>query len=239
MTPVSEVIGFRTMWTLALVLPSLALAWLWAIALGAFAGWKRSSRFDTWVTSFSLFLHSTPQYWLAMLAVTLFGLHLGLFPICGIPPKGEPLLPYSLALLHHAVLPVLVLSIAKGSYDFLIVRNSVVSVMGEDYVLVAMAKGLSQSVVLFKHVLRNALAPVITVTALQFGHLLSGALMVEIVFSWPGMGTLLYEAVRSRDYPVMQAIFLVVALCVLATNFLADLAYPWLDPRLRSESGCG
>lgn len=233
MRPVSEVVRFRLAWTLALLLPAIVLAWLWAVVLGALAGWKRGSRFDAWATSFSLFLHAMPQYWLAMLVVTVLSLRLGLFPLCGIPAKGESSSHYFLALLHHAFLPVAVLSISRGSYDFLIVRNSVVSVLGEDYVLVALAKGLSKRLVLFKHVLRNALAPVVTVTALQFGHMVSGALMTEIVFSWPGMGTLIYEAVRARDYPVLQATFLVVALCVLAANFLADLAYPRLEPRLR------
>lgn len=235
MRPVSEVVGFRLMWTLLLLIPSLALGWLLAVVFGALAAWNRGSRFDAWATSICLFLHATPQHWLAMVCVSIFGLRLGIFPLSGVPAADGPILGYLLGMVHHSLLPLAVLATVKGSYGFLIVRNSVVTVLGEDFVLVALSKGLSKFVVLFKHALRNAIAPVVTAAALHFGHVVSGALMVEVVFSWPGMGTLIFEAVRSRDYPVLQAAFLVVALCVIAANLLVDLVYPVLQPRIKES----
>jgi len=133
----------------------------------------------------------------------------------------------------HMVLPLGLLTVSKAAYDFLVVRSSVISIYGEDYVLMAQAKGLSQMAVLFKHAVRNALAPLVTVTAIQFGAVLSGTLMVEIVFSWPGMGTMIYEAIGARDYPVLQGAFFIIAVCMLAANFIADMIYVWLDPRTR------
>jgi peptide/nickel transport system permease protein len=143
-------------------------------------------------------------------------------------------LPYLLDVGWHMLLPLLVITAFKAAYDFLIVRNSVVSILGEDYILMAQAKGLSGKAVLFRHALRNALAPLVTVTAIQFGMVLSGALLIEVVFSWPGMGTLVFDAISARDYPLLQSAFFVIALCVLSANFIADVLY-----RARSEDEVG
>jgi peptide/nickel transport system permease protein len=231
--PVWEVILFRLRWTLVLLIPSIIFGALLAVFWGVVAGGKKNTRLDTGLTSLSLFLYAMPHYWLAMLAVLVFSCYLGIFPLGGVSSGNLTSWGYVFDVLRHAFLPLAVLTAFKAAYDFLIVRNSVISICGEDYILMARAKGLAAPVVLFKHILKNALAPLVTVTALQFGFMVSGVLLVEMVFSWPGMGTLLYDAVLARDYPLLQAGFFMVAVCVLVANFLADLTYAWLDPRLR------
>ncbi len=231
--PVSESIALHLRWTLALVLPSVILAALLAALLGSIAAWRRRSRTDIVLSGAHLLIYSMPHYWLAMLALFIFSFRLGWFPLGRATSGGASALPYLLDIGWHMVLPLLIITAFKAAYDYLIVRNSVVSILGEDYVLMAQAKGLSSMAVLFRHALRNALAPLVTVTAIQFGMVLSGALLVEVVFSWPGMGTLIYDAIGARDYPLLQSAFLIIAICVLVANFIADALYPQLDPRTR------
>lgn len=233
MRPVSEAIGLHLRWTLALVLPAIVLGALLATVAGALAAWYRKSKVDVGLSAVFIFLYSMPHYWLAMVLLFVFGFLLGWFPLGKVTTGDTSGLAYVADVGWHIFLPLSLLTVSKAAYDFLVVRDSVISIYGEDYVLMAQAKGLSQMAVLFKHALRNALAPLVTVTAIQFGAILSGALMVEIVFSWPGMGTLIYEAIGARDYPVLQGAFFVIAVCMLAANFLADLIYVWLDPRTR------
>jgi len=231
--PVRDAIALHLRWTLVLVLPAVVLAALLATLLGGIAAWRRSSRTDVGLSALSLIVYSMPHYWLAMLALFIFSFRLGWFPLGRATSGGATNLPYLIDVGWHMLLPLAVITAFKATYDFLIVRGSVVSILGEDYVLMAQAKGLSGMAVLFRHVLRNALAPLVTVTAIQFGMVLSGALLVEVVFSWPGMGTLIYDAIAARDYPLLQSAFLIIAICVLAANFIADVLYPLLDPRTR------
>jgi peptide/nickel transport system permease protein len=181
-----------------------------------------------------LFVYSMPHYWLAMLFVLVFAFHLDLFPLSGICSAGSQGFQRLVDILVHMALPVSVLTSLNVSYNYLIMRGSVVQIMGEGFVLTARAKGLMERDVLFRHVLRNAMLPLVTVIALDFGFMVSGALLVEIVFSWGGMGTLVYDAVMARDYPLLHGSFLVIACCVLAANFIADVLYVVLDPRLRA-----
>ena len=231
--PVRQSITLHLGWTLALVLPSVILAALLAALLGGIAAWRRGSRADVGLSGAHLIVYSMPHYWLAMLLLFAFSFKLGWFPLGRATSAGASGLPYLIDVGWHMFLPLLVVTASKAAYDFLIVRNSVVSILGEDYVLMAQAKGLSGMAVLFRHALRNALAPLVTVTAIQFGMVLSGALLVEVVFSWPGMGTLIYDAIGARDYPLLQSAFLIIAICVLLANFIADVLYPYLDPRTR------
>ncbi len=231
--PVRDSIALHLRWTLALVLPAVVLAALLAALLGGLAAWRRGSALDVTLSGFHLIVYSMPHYWLAMLVLFVFSFRLGWFPLGKATSGGASSLPFMLDAGWHMLLPLLVITAFKAAYDFLIVRNSVVSILGEDYILMAQAKGLSGTAVLVRHALRNALAPLVTVTAIQFGMVLSGALLVEVVFSWPGMGTLLYDSIGARDYPLLQSAFLVIALCVLVANFIADMLYPQLDPRTR------
>ena len=231
--PVREAISLHLRWTLMLVLPSIVIAALLAAVLGSLAAWRRGSRTDVGLSAANLLLYAMPHYWLAMLLLFVFSFRLGWFPLGRAASGGASGLSYLVDVGWHMLLPLVVITIYKATYDYLIVRNSVVSILGEDYVLMAQAKGLSGRAVLFRHALRNALAPLVTVTAIQFGAVLSGALLVEVVFSWPGMGTLIYDAIGARDYPLLQSAFLIIAFCVLAANFIADMLYPLLDPRTR------
>ncbi|MBN1153015.1 MAG: ABC transporter permease [Dehalococcoidia bacterium] len=231
--PVSEAISLHLRWTLVLVVPAVLLGAVLAAFLGGVAAWRRGSRTDIGLLATSLLAYSMPHYWLAMISLFIFSFRLGWFPLGRATTGGLSGIPYVLDVACHLVLPLVVITLFKAAYDFLIVRNSAVSIIGEDYILMAQAKGLSGSAVLFRHVLRNAMAPLLTVTALQFGMVFSGALLVEVVFSWPGMGTLIYDAIGARDYPLLQSAFLIIALCVLVANLIADVLYPFLDPRTR------
>jgi len=230
--PVFESVSQHLGWTLLLMLPAVLLGAIIAAILGGLAAWHRGTRRDAGLTGAFLLVYSMPHYWLAMLALFVFSFHLGWFPL-GKATSGVSSLPPLLDVGWHLLLPLVVVTLFKAAYDFLIVRSSVVSIYGEDYILMAQAKGLSSKAVLFKHALRNALAPLVTATAIQFGMIFSGTLLIEVVFSWPGMGTLIYDAIGARDYPLLQASFLIVAVCVLIANFVADMLYPKLDPRTR------
>ncbi len=232
MRPVLNSITLHLRWTLILVLPSIVIGASIAMIFGALAAWYRKSRLDVALSSIFLFAYSMPHFWLAMMLLFLFGFQLDWFPLGKVSGGGSGL-PYILDVGWHMVLPLAALTIFKASYDFLIVRSSVISIYGEDYILMAHAKGLSQMTVLFKHALRNALAPLVTVTAIQFGAILSGTLLIEVVFSWPGMGALIYEAIGARDYPLLQGAFFIIAVCMLIANLIADVLYTWLDPRTR------
>lgn len=231
--PVWSVIAYKLKWTLVLLVPSTIFGAIMGVVFGSLTGWRRSSSLDAGATSLFLFLYSMPHYWLAMLFVLIFAFYLGLFPLSGITQGGLVGTEKILDVIWHMALPVAVLTLFGTAYNYLIMRNSVVQVSSEGFVLTARAKGLRERDILFRHVLRNALLPVVTVLALDFGFMVSGTLLVEIVFSWGGMGTLIYDAVLARDYPLLHGCFLIISICVLVANFLADVAYAALDPRIR------
>lgn len=230
--PTFDVIIFKLKWTLVLLIPSIILGCMLGALFGALAGWRRNSKFDAGATSIFLFLYSMPGYWFAMVAVLILSFHFDLFPLCGVTSGGLSGSERTFDILWHMMLPVAVLSLFGASSTYLIMRNSVVTVRGEDFVLMAWAKGLGEPIVLFKHVVMNALAPLVTIMALRFGFMVSGVLLIEIVFSWPGMGTMIYDAILARDYPLLHGSLLIIAICVLLANFLADIMYTWLDPRI-------
>ena len=231
--PVSDAIMLHLGWSLVLILPAVILAAAIGAVAGSIAAWNRGSKVDVGLTGGFLLAYSMPHYWLAMLVLFVFAYLLGWFPLGKATSGGLSGLEYILNAGWHMFLPLAVITVFKAAYDFLIVRNSVVSIYGEDYMLTAQSKGLSQMAVLFKHGLRNSLAPLVTVTAIQFGTIFSGVLMVEVVFSWPGMGSLIYDAIGARDYPLIQFAFFIIAVCVLLANFIADLLYLRLDPRTK------
>jgi len=231
--PVWSVIAYKIKWTFVLLIPSVILGAIVGIVLGSVAGWRHGRGMDTAVTSLFLFIYSMPHYWLAMIFVLIFAFYLGLFPLSGITGGGLAGAEKLKDVLWHMALPTFVLTLFGASYNYFIMRGSVLQVLGEGFVLTARAKGLSEKDVLFRHVLRNAMLPLVTVIALDFGFMVSGALLVEIVFSWGGMGTLVYDAVLARDYPLLHGSFLIIAFCVLAANFMADVLYAVIDPRIR------
>jgi peptide/nickel transport system permease protein len=205
------------------------------------AAWKRGRRGDIGLLGLFVFLESLPSFWVGMLLVALFAVQWPIFPAFGATTSWAGYTGWESVrdILRHLVLPVTTLTVVSVSGTFLVARYSMLSVLGEDFITVARAKGLGERQVLFRHVLRNAMLPVATVFTLNLAFAFGGATVVETVFSYPGIGRLIYEAVMNRDYPILQAAFLLITVMVVAANILADLVYPLLDPRVRQARGRG
>ncbi len=222
--PVAAILGERLPATLELTLAALGLALLLALPLGVLAARHRGSPLDSGAMGLSLVGISIPNFWLGPLLILVFSLWLGWTPVSG--REG----PASL------ILPALTLGTGMAAILARMVRGSILEVLGEDYVRTARAKGLSERRVLWGHALRNAWLPILTLIGLQLGGLLGGAVITETVFAWPGVGSLLVEAIQSRDYPVVQACVLLVSLSYVFVNTLTDLVYSWVDPRIHWRS---
>jgi len=230
----SVVLG-RLPWTLLLVGSSLVLSTLLGIVLGIESGWRRGSRVDRAMLGGLMSLTGFPDFFLGMLLLIIFGVILGAFPLAGAltPYSGLSGLALVLDVLKHLFLPMAALTLAHLASGYLLTRNTMITVLKEPYILTARAKGLSQRVLKYRHAGRNSMLPVVTRTGIWVGRVVTGALFVELVFAYPGVGYLTYEALLTRDYPVIQGVFLLVAVFVLAANFLVDLSYPKLDPRVK------
>jgi peptide/nickel transport system permease protein len=233
---VVQVVAERFVWTFFLVFASLSLALLIGSALGAWAAWRRGRASDLGLLAGLFTLRSMPPFWLAMLLIPIFAVSLRIFPAgdsYSFPrPSGWAGV---VDVLWHAVLPVTVLTLTYIPTAFAMMRSSMLGVMGGTYIRTARAKGLPESAVLYRHAMRNALLPVITAFALDFGQLLGGVLLIETVFNYRGIGNMMFEAVKSRDYPLLQGGFLVFTLGVLTINLFTDWLYTRLDPRLRDR----
>jgi peptide/nickel transport system permease protein len=234
--PVSEIIGERLVNTLVLLTAATILVTAIGIVLGVWAASRRGSKLDNSTVISSLVLWSMPTFWTGMLLLFAFGVWFHVLPTTGI---STPLATYSSPLgpvidvARHLVLPTITLVLVDIGQFVLITRSSLVDVLTEDFVTTAKAKGMSRRRVVWGHAVRNGMLPVVTATALYVGIVVGGAIQVETVFSWPGMGELTYEAVLRRDYPVLEACFLLFAVTVIVANFLADLLYRVLDPRVK------
>jgi peptide/nickel transport system permease protein len=236
-TPVSEVIGDALPWTVALVGVTTVISFLIGTSLGVLAGWRRGSWVDGLLPA-TTFLSSVPYFWLGLLAIYLLAGPDSLFPSSGGFEAGlvpYPDWPFVSSALRHSLLPAFTILISSVSGWILSMRNMVVTVSAEDYITVAHAKGLSDRRVALRYAARNALLPNVSGFALSLGFIVGGALLVEIVFSYPGLGYLLFRAVGAKDYPLMQGIFLIITIAVLVANLLADIIYLLLDPRTRKE----
>lgn len=235
--PVTQEISDRLVNTLILSLTSFLFAYPLGILGGAFLAANRGKRVESLGITLTLFFRSAPLFWTGMLALTIFSFKLGWFPHAGMNSIGfeteNVLMRYiSLDFLHHLVLPVVVGGLYFAALPLLLVRNTVIEILGEDFIELARAKGLSNRVVLFKHAVRNSLLPVVTAAAVYVGLALGGMTVIEVVFSWPGLGRTIVQAVQRQDFPVAQGAFLLLAVTVSVMNFLADLAYAYLDPRI-------
>ena len=233
--PVLKVIVGRLPWTLLLVGSSLALSTVLGVVLGIESGWRRGSRVDRAMLAGLMSLAGFPDFFLGMLLLIIFGVTLGIFPLAGALTPYSGLSGFALVLdvLKHLFLPMIALILAHLASGYLLTRNTMITVLKEPYMLTARAKGLSQRVLKYRHAGRNSMLPVVTRTGIWVGRVVTGALFVELVFAYPGVGYLTYEALLTRDYPVIQGVFLLVAVFVLAANLLVDLSYPKLDPRVR------
>ncbi len=224
---VSDLIYDRMKWTLLLSLPAMVMGAILGTLLGARAGWKSSALRRT-QTGFIMAIYCAPPYFLSLIALYLLSYKLGLFPLKGFYSTGS-----ALDIAHHLFLPSAMMTLFSLSRNYMIMKGSVLQEKGSLYATFARAKGLYDEQILFRHVFKNALLPIITLLALDFGFIFSGALFIEIVFSMNGMGSLIYDALLSRDYPVLQGSFLIITIMVVSANLLADLLYSYLDPRVR------
>jgi peptide/nickel transport system permease protein len=220
--PVAAVIAGALPATALLAAAALAVALALALPIGILAAVRRDRFADRAAMIGSLLGVSMPNFWLGPLLIILFSFRLGWLPVSG--REGAASL----------VLPALTLGTSLAAILARMTRASMLDVLGEDYLRTARAKGVREPVVIGRHALRNALLPVVTIVGLQFGALLSGAVITENVFAWPGVGTLLIQAISARDYPLVQGCVLVIALCYVAVNFLTDLLYALIDPRVRA-----
>lgn len=219
--PISEELLERIPATLELALTSLLVAVMIAFPLGVIAAVKKSSLWDSTAMTISLLGVSIPNFVMGPLLILIFAVQLGWFPVSG--REG----------LATLILPAVTLGTALAAVLSRMVRSTLLEVLNEDFVRTARAKGLSEHSVVWKHALRNALLPIITLLGLQLGVLLAGSIITEIVFSWPGIGQLIIESIKRRDYPVVQACVLLISLTYVVVNMLTDIAYSWLDPRIR------
>ena len=222
--------------TIALVGFSTLLSTVFGVLLGIAAAWRRRTKTDYGVTTFTMATYSMPDFWLGMLLLTGLAVGLGLFPVGGITdPNSDATGLAKLAdQAKHMVLPALTLTLAYLGEYALVMRTSLLETMREDYLVLARAKGLRDILVRNRHAVPNALLPTITLVFLNIGFVVSGAITVETVFSWPGLGLLSYEAIRGPDVPLLQAIFLLFSLAVVVANIVADVVVAAVDPRVRT-----
>lgn len=234
--PVMDVIAQRFPYTLALLVPSITLSNYLAYVVGLEIGWRRGSRLDSVFMGVSMFIRSTPYFWLAILLLYVFSVVLGVTPLFGAVTPGrrfEWSLDWFLDYLWHYTLPFTVLTLRGFLAELIYVRNVVVDVVGEDFVMTAKAKGLPDRYVKRRYVARNAMLPITTVLGMRYAFLIDGAIQTETVFSYPGTGRLVYEAIFNRDFWLLQGAVVILALSVIVVNFVIDLLYAYLDPRVR------
>ncbi len=224
--------------TLMLTLSALVLAVIIGTLFGVYAALKPNGIFSNFVTVLSLFGYATPVFWLGMIILLVFALYLPLFPAFGIRswPQPENTFDRILDMIHHLVLPTFTLAILYLASYSRISRASMLDVLGSDYIRTARTKGLSEFRVIFKHALKNAAMPVVTLAGLQLAQVFSGAVLVETVFSLPGVGPLLYESIVRRDFPVILGVLFGAATTTIIANIITDIIYSWMDPRIKSIS---
>jgi peptide/nickel transport system permease protein len=235
---VAEWISGRMFNSLLLILPAMIAAYVLGVLAGAAIAWKRGGRAEVAVVLASTALQSAPVFWLGMLAIFVFSVHLNLFPLGHIVTPGmhfgksEWQIYLSLDFLHHLALPFLVTTLYNVCFPLLLMRSSMLETFGEDFIELCRLKGLRERRILYRHAMRNSLLPVATTIPLILGWAVAGSVVIETVFSWPGLGLLMVESIQRSDYPVVQACFLLIAVLTVAGNFAADLLYGVLDPRI-------
>jgi peptide/nickel transport system permease protein len=230
-------IGDALPWTLLLVGTGTLLATLLGTWLGIVAATRRGSRTDDGLLGFSLFTYSAPEYWIGLILIMLFAVAIPLFPAGLQQTPGEDFdtwIAQALDIAQHLVLPAIALTLVLLGQYFVIMRSSMVDVLTEDFITVKRATGLPWNRVVRKHAVRNALLPLVTLSAIQFGFVMGGIITIETIFSWPGLGLLEFEAINAKDFPMLQGAFLVFSVSVIVLNLIADCLYFVLDPRVQT-----
>jgi len=234
--PVTDIISTALLWTIFLAGISLIISFSIGTLLGTLAAWKRGSKLDSILPPALAFFGAFPYFWLAMVALFVFGFGLGWFPLRH--AYGEHVtpglnFPFIIDAIYHAILPASTMILVSLGGWMLSMRNTMITTLGADYITFAHAKGLPSRMIMLKFAARNAILPNFTGFGMAIGFVLSGALLTEIIFSYPGQGYLLLEAVRAQDFPLMQGLFMTITLAVLGANWLVDIAILFLDPRTR------
>ena len=236
-SPVVDILRQSLPWTIGLVGVAVILSFLIGTLVGIVIAWRRGSWYDTLVPPVLTFLSAVPYFWMALALVYIFGVGLSWFPtdsgydVFNVTPGWNS--DFIMSVVQHAILPVITLVIGSLAGWVLTMRNTMITTLSEDYVLMAQAKGLPERRVMFNYAARNAILPSITSFSISLGLVVSGSLLTEIVFNYPGIGFALYKGVQADDYALVEGCFLVIALAVLIANFLSDLMYTFLDPRVR------
>jgi len=235
--PAMAVVWSRVPSTLLLVGTGTVVAIIIGLTTGTYAGWRRDGWYDTSSTTAGMVLYSTPTLWVGLVLIMLFSAKLGWFPSGRMSEPGAVYgswLDHAKSVLNHLVLPAATFALVYIGQYHTIMRTSLSGVRNEDFVLTARAKGLTDSRVLWGHVVPNAMLPTTTVIMMNLGFIMSGAILTETVFNWPGIGLLSYQSMMNLDYPVLQAVFLVASVAVVLANLVADIMYYYLDPRVRA-----
>lgn len=237
--PISELLMERLPWTMLLTGLGLVLSTVIGVMFGAISAWRRGTNTDANLLTVFMFLSAMPSFWVGMILVSIFSAQLGWLPVFGAESAWSNYtgMDRLIDIGKHLILPLATLILISVTSTFMIMRYSMLNVLGEDYIMMAKAKGVKEKVIKYKHAMRNALLPVATVFMLSLGFTLGGATVIETVFAYPGVGRLMFESVLSRDYPLIQATFLIITFSVVIANFLADLIYPLLDPKVGSRNG--
>jgi peptide/nickel transport system permease protein len=236
---VNDLLVQRLMWTTALLLPAIIIGSTTAFIIATRCGMKRGDKLDKTLSMTAILLHTVPGFLVAMIFVRIFSFQLGWFPLGHLSSGEYQGLADVADISYHLFLPILVLSLLVGTSNFLVLRNSVTQINDDYFIFVVRSKGLKERTVAIRHVMRNVLPIFLSMLALNLGFIVSGALLIEIVFSIQGMGTLLYDAVRMQDYPVMQAVFIILTFMVLTMNLVAEYLYGFVDPRIGDAQGRG
>lgn len=235
-TPVWDLMKTALPWTLLIVGVSVVLSFIIGWFLAIRASMRNNRPFDQWTVGISFFMQAMPYYWIAMMLVMFFSLQINIFPLGHALPSGgtSQLSPVTLVVqvLYHATLPALSLLLVSLAGRLLVMRNNILQILSEDYMVLAQAKGLRQRRIMWRYAFRNALLPSFTGLMLSLGNVVSGAILTEIIFSYPGVGLTMYNGLLNHDYPVIQGTFLVVAVSIILANLVADFCYPLIDPRV-------
>jgi len=235
--PAINVIGERFWNTFLLMITSLFIAFFIGIVGGVFLAWKRETLIDSLGTTIILIVRSAPVFWTGMIFLSLFAFRLKILPLGGMNTPGtyfpnQLVKFFSIDFLRHLILPALTAGIYSAATPLLVMRTSILEVIKEDFIELARARGIKENQILFKHVMRNALLPTVTVFAVQAGLAIGGIVLVETVFRWPGMGREIVLAVAARDYPVAQTAFFLIGAMTVIFNLIADILYAYVDPRV-------
>lgn len=232
--PVFPMIVEKLCWSLVLMLPATIMGILLGTVIGAWSGWKSGGKKDLAIFNVMIVIRAIPEFWWAIMAVMIFAFYLQWFPLGGFASISVLSTGLDYAdVLYHAALPILLMTFFIATGNYYVMRNSMIAVIGEDYITTARAKGLDERTILWRHALKNALLPMVTITTFELAGIIMGNVFIETVFSWPGIGFLTTEALTQRDLPLLEGIFLLDSLMTIGAMLAADILSSVIDPRIR------